>query len=63
MGALARGVAEAYTDLRRVRVTRHRHLVDSLSDSYDKISYQLTRRRTRHAPLVSCPTIRRRCSC
>jgi hypothetical protein len=27
---LARGVAEAYFDLRRVRVARHRHLVDAL---------------------------------
>ena len=27
---LARGVAEAYFDLRRVRLARHRHLVDAL---------------------------------
>jgi hypothetical protein len=27
---LARGVAEAYLDLRRVRLARHRHLLDAL---------------------------------
>jgi hypothetical protein len=30
IGVLARGVAEAYLDLRRVRLARHRHLVDAL---------------------------------
>jgi hypothetical protein len=30
IGALARGVAEAYFDLRRVRLARHRHLLKSL---------------------------------
>jgi hypothetical protein len=28
---LARGVAEAFFDLRRVRLARHRHLLDALS--------------------------------
>jgi hypothetical protein len=30
IGALARGVVEAYFDLRRVRLARHRHLLDAL---------------------------------
>jgi hypothetical protein len=30
MEVLARGVAEAYLDLRRVRLARHRHLLDAL---------------------------------
>jgi hypothetical protein len=30
IGVLARGVAEAYLDFRRVRLARHRHLLDAL---------------------------------